>query len=399
MSHGSHGVASLDPDRVRAAHWAGEGVDIATVIEQLHRLHAELTKQDVAVGEHPHPRNAVLNLIVLMEEPHRRASCTKLVETMAASHPMRALLVHRHGGSEHGVLDAEITTEAHQLVHGFPVQREQVLLHVRGQAAEHVSSLVEPLLISDLPTYFWWTGSERLDESALVDAVRVSDVLIVDSHFFRDPVAPLLELAAFVGQPDLRIGLADFRWTRLRPWREAVAQVFGPAERRPFLAGLREVSVDCAGSSLACRVGGAMLAGWLAAALDWGFVHRASSTGALTEANAKAPGGHRVRVALRSATFDGQADGTVVGIRLEGVSEGRSFALTIAREPGAGSYARVHIDAEGSVETVKQRLSLPEPDEPALMMQVVAESRHDPLFRRCLMAAGTLLEALRGATP
>jgi glucose-6-phosphate dehydrogenase assembly protein OpcA len=386
-------VATLPEERVRVKRWQAEDVDLATVMARLRELHGELSLHDAGQDEHPHPRNCVLNLVVMVDDRHRMDACDRTIGSLAAGHPLRAILVHVHSGRGPGELDAEITAEAHQLVTGFPVQREQVLLHVRGELVHHLSSLVEPLLVPDVPTYLWWSGRERLDDETIRDVMMFSDVLVVDSARFEHPVESLLELARVAADPDTSIGVADFRWGRVRPWRDAIGQFFAPEDRWPLLAGLREVDAETAGSGPDTRVSAAMLAGWAAAGLDWRFVHAAAAGEDATEAVAEAAD-HRVRLTLRSAPDAHLHDGELVRIRLAGRSGRRAYTFTIERDPDGDKHAHVTIELGGGP-PVRQRLTLPRMGDPDLLIHVLWANRRDQVFHDALVAAVPLLEAMR----
>jgi glucose-6-phosphate dehydrogenase assembly protein OpcA len=382
----------LDEDRIRGLRWVEENTNLETVMEQLRRLHHDVVLHEVDQHEHPHPKNCVLNLVVAMDDKHRVTACDKLVAGLAASHPLRAILIHLHGGGGPGILDADVTVEAHKLVSGFPVQREQVLLHVRGEAAHHLSSLVEPLLVDDVPTYLWWSGRHRLDEEIVQDAISFSDVLVVDSGKFEHPVDGLLELAG-LADPDATVGVADFRWGRLRPWRDAIGHFFGPADRRPLLGGMQEITVEAAGSGPDARGGAALLAGWVASALRWRLVSTADDDDATT-AVAETGEGHRVRLTLRSVPNDHLHHGELLTVRLAGHRGRRTFTLTIERDAEGGDHAYVTMQLDGGA-PVRQRLTLPRLGDPTLLINVLWASQRDPVFHGALRAAAPLLEAMR----
>jgi Glucose-6-phosphate dehydrogenase subunit len=386
------GVAGLETDRVRVRRWEATGTDLTTVMEKLRELQRGLAGHDVDEDDHPHPRNCVINLVVGLGDRHRAEQCDKLVGALAASHPLRAILVHLHGGRGPGTLDAEITSEAHQLVHGFPVQREQVLLHVRGEVTHHLSSLVEPLLVPDVPTYLWWSGRMRLVEDVVRDAMRFSDALVVDSAHFEDPVDALGQLVALASDPDA-IGVADFRWGRLRPWRDAIGQFFAPAGRAALLEGIQEVDVESAGEGPDARVGAAMLAGWVVDMLGWRF-DRVASDGDATRAHAETRHGHRVNLTLRSVANERLHHGELLTVRVTGRSGRTMFALLIERDPEGDDYAHVTVRL-GEAAPLRQRLTLPRMGDPDLLTQVLWSQLHDPMFHGALLACAPLLEAMR----
>lgn len=392
------GVAPIREDRVRARRWSAENTDLETVMARLRELHHDVALHEVDPHEHPHPKNCVLNLVVGMDDQHRVTACDKVVAHLAASHPLRAILVHLHGGGGPGILDAEITVEAHRLVNGFPVQREQVLIHVRGEASHHLSSLVEPLLVNDVPTYLWWSGRHRLDDAIVQDAMSFSDVLVVDSGKFDRPIGGLLELARLEADPNAPVGVADFRWGRMRPWRDAIGQFFGPADRRPLLAGVQEITTQSAGTGADARASAALLAGWVASALGWRLVSPAADGEDATAAVAEAAGGHRVRLQLRSVPNDRLHHGELLAVELAGRAPRRSFKLTIERDPEGANHAHVTIELDGG-EPVRQRLALPRLGDPDLLIHVLWANQHDAVFHGALRAAAPLLETMRQPRP
>jgi glucose-6-phosphate dehydrogenase assembly protein OpcA len=388
------GVAPIHEDRVRTRRWEATNTDLGTVMAHLRQLHNDVAQHEMEPHEHPHPKNCVLNLVVAVDDEHRVTECDKLVSTLAASHPLRAILIHLHGGGGPGTLDAEITVEAHQLVHGYPVQREQVLLHVRGEAAHHLSSLVDPLLVDDVPTYLWWSGRHRLEEAIVQDAISFSDVLVLDSAKFQHPIPALLELAGLVADPDAPVGVADFRWGRVRPWRDAIGQFFGPRDRRALLPGLKEVTAEAAGTGPDARAGAALLAGWAASALGWALTGAAAAPDDATTAVAEAPGGQRVRITLRSVPNDRLHHGELLTVRLTGRHGRRAFTLTIERDPNGDNHADVTIQLDGG-QPLRQRLTLPRLGDPDLLVHVLWANQRDPVFHGALRAATPLLEAMR----
>lgn len=393
-------VASLHADRVRTRRWEATDTDLQTVIDQLLRLGSELRQHDAGVEDHPHPRNCVLNLVVMVREPRGAEAVDRLVAELSAPHPMRAILLHLNSGEGGEGLDATITAQAHQLLNGFPVQREQVMLQVRGPAADHLANLVEPLLVPDVPTFVWCAGRSELDQRMLGEVSVVGDVLVVDSSQLDRPVDALLDLAGLTGEspptptiPGGRIGVNDLRWSRLRPWRDAIGQFFAPATRQGLLPGILEVRCESAGSNPGSRVGAALLAGWAAAALGWRFISVGAAGESATEAVAETDHGHRVHVTLRSVPNQHHAEGELIDVQLAGQTEDGPFALSMERDRGGGTHA--HVTIALGTDTVRQRLTLPRMDDPDLLLYVLMISRRDPVFESALAAASVLLESLR----
>jgi glucose-6-phosphate dehydrogenase assembly protein OpcA len=317
----------------------------------------------------------------------------RAVQDVASGHPLRAIILRRSPGEGEG-LDAEITTQAHHLLRGRSVQLEQVTLKVRGQAAEHTASLVDPLLVPDVPTYLWWTGTPPIAEQGLRDALAACDVLIVDSVQFENLVQAFLDLAALAERLGGRLGFVDLRWVRQKPWRETLAQFFAPESRREMLEGLERVVVESIGEGTAGRVGGMLLGGWLASALDWRLTDATSSTHAGAEVLLRRASGRMIQLTLRAVEQANLPPGALRSIQFDGHAAGKEFATHMEIRPDRSDHAHVRIDI-GGVETLKQRLALPQPTDSDLLLHALSAARRDRVYLRSLDAAAKLLDALR----
>ncbi|MBJ7604601.1 MAG: glucose-6-phosphate dehydrogenase assembly protein OpcA [Candidatus Dormibacteraeota bacterium] len=387
-------VAKLHSDRVRERRWSGKGVTLGEVLSHLSELHHDISHTEAEDQGHPHPRNSVMNLVVCVGSQARAEETQEVVERMAASHPLRAVVIRRAGEKDRPNLDAEIVTEAHQLVRGETIQREQIYLAVSGPAADHLASFVEPLLAADVPTYLWWAGTPPLGERGLRNALAICDVLIVDSAGFEKPATAFLEFAGLADRLGGRIGFADLHWSRQRPWRESLSQFFSPPERRVLLGGIGRFDIDCAGEGQAAWVGGSLLTGWIAGALGWRLLRAAAVTDEHADAIYEAPGGALIPVALRSSGRTTLPRGTATRLRLEAESGGLRCLNTIELHPERDDHAHMTIELAGQP-AIRQRLALPPQDESELLVQALAVARRDRVFMRSLSAAAELQDGLR----
>src|SRR5207237_955526 len=163
-----------------------------------------------------------------------------------------------------GHLEAWITTEVQRSEVACATECEIVTLHVRGAAADHLDALVDPLLVSGVPTYLWWMGTPPFDKRELLEALRICDGLVVDSAQFERPYHTFRGLSELLKVAHHRMGLGDMQWARLKPWRESIAQFFTPRDRRAFLNGISEVGVDYEGEGRGNRIAASLLTGGLA---------------------------------------------------------------------------------------------------------------------------------------
>jgi glucose-6-phosphate dehydrogenase assembly protein OpcA len=189
-----------------------------------------------------------LTLVVVTD--HQDVEQAEEAAALASSrHPMRMLMViRRQIDAPVPRLDAEVT------IGGRLGPGEAVVLRMYGRLALHAESVTLPLLAPDAPVVTWWFGEppEKIayDPLGVFAERRITDVLRS-----KDPNAALQQRAE-----DYAPGDTDLAWTRLTPWRAALASAFDGVRRHPPV-GARVHGGDNEPSAR-------LLAGWLAARLD-----------------------------------------------------------------------------------------------------------------------------------
>lgn len=189
-----------------------------------------------------------LTLVVVTD--HKDVDEAEEAAALAASkHPMRMLLVIRQQiDAPVPRLDAEVT------IGGRLGPGESVVLRMYGRLALHAESVTLPLLAPDAPVVTWWYGEPphkiAYDPLGVFAERRITDVLRSG-----DPSAALHQRAV-----DFAPGDTDLAWTRLTPWRAALASAFDGA-RRHKPVGAR---VHGGNNEPSAR----LLAGWLSSRLS-----------------------------------------------------------------------------------------------------------------------------------
>ncbi len=122
--------------------------------------------------------------------------------------------------------------------------------------------IVAKLIPGDLPSWIWWNGN--LDEDPkLFKAIAMDDRRIIIDSALGDPqnCLELLQKRVLTGQ-----AVNDLNWLRLRNWRETLAMVFDPPNRRDILKNIVNVDIDIESNH---PVQGLLLAAWIADRLNW----------------------------------------------------------------------------------------------------------------------------------
>jgi glucose-6-phosphate dehydrogenase assembly protein OpcA len=195
--------------------------------------------------------------------------------------------------------------------HGPEVVWEEVVVQTNVHP-RHLTAVVLPLLLPELPVFTWWEGTPPFDQQVFDELTSVTDRLIVDSAAFTDPVADLRRLAGAVVV--LEPAVTDCAWGRLTPWRELLAAPFGGPALRPALDRMRWLRVDAVEPTA-----GMELVGWFASRLSW-ELEQVRQAGDELAAGYRTPGGtcqarmvagigsaNLTRVHLEMETDDGPA--------------------------------------------------------------------------------------------
>ncbi|HEV2819431.1 MAG TPA: glucose-6-phosphate dehydrogenase assembly protein OpcA [Solirubrobacteraceae bacterium] len=211
---------------------------------------------------------------------------------------------------------------------GVATLRETVVVSVGERHIEHLETIVDPLVVTDVATVVW---SPHGHPEAVDALLPLTQAVLLDSHDEPDPTQAL----ARVGRLAQGTHVVDLSWLRGAPWRERVAASFDPAARRAELATLDDVAVRHRVDS---TVAALLLVGWLAARLGW----RVSGLARRGDGMAGRARSRRGEVTVR---LEPEADMAAPG--LCGVALHSASGAGIALRRGAGGLRMVRTDRRG----------------------------------------------------
>ena len=373
--------------------WRGSDVKLSEVLGHLDALRAAAAHEEIEDRNHIHPRNSVMDLVLVASDPAEAKRAAAVVEVLASRHPCRAIVVLGQPEGRISRIDATITSVSHTVIGGVVCQYEQVFLHVRGPAADHIPSLVDSLLIPDVVNYLWWTGSAPLGERRLAESLAAADVLLLDSARFERPFESFIELAALAAE-NSETAFGDFHWARLEPWREGLAQFFNPDDRRGFLRGVGALGIDYVAEGRGNRSAAVLLAGWLGSSLGWTLKRAAAGRGGVVVAHLVSPAKHPVEVAMRPVEMDGFASGEVTAVRVDAVSRAQTCLLRAVRDGAHSAHVVVDGDLRGRP-LPRHVLPMPPREESDLLSRLLIEARGDRVYPRALRLGAEILRAVR----
>jgi len=385
--------------------WKEDGTSVRAIAAHLASLWdvAPESGEDGAVVTEkgmPHARASVLNLIVTVTD---EAAADRVVNTLVGlgvRHPSRAIVLVPQPGSSGDPIDARITTHCHNaLGGGDQVCYEEVVLTVRGEAAGHLSGVVAPLLIHDLPTYVWWPGDPPFDDPVFDQLVEMADRVIVDSADFGDLGGDLRRMANL----RRRSGVGDLSWGRLAWWQELTAQFFDVPRFRRYLPNLsrlkikyavsppsssrRDEDTEVAPGVTAPMVQALLYAGWIATRLGWKR-HRTLEPMDNGAFRLRLEGRHEmVELLIEPMETDAVRPGDVLSVRLRSLGETGAAEFIIDRD---GDDAMVATNADGMTALLR-RVTMETPPESELLASQLTMDLVDPIYENGLRAAAILL--------
>jgi glucose-6-phosphate dehydrogenase assembly protein OpcA len=294
-----------------------------------HHVESELARLwDAEAQAERAARVELVTLVTFVSSPALLDEVLQAIARVGQAMPSRAVTVACDLSADSP--DADV---ALQRVPEGPAVGDSILLRAGGRPTRWLLDTVEQLLLVGVPTCLWWVGElGRLDD--VLDRVgHRADVVVVDS---ADMCVSDLEALASVARRDpARRPVVDLTWARLSPMRDLVAQFFDDRELVPYLDELSGVTVAYAprpGDAGVVSAEGALLVGWLAAALGLEPA-RASSTRDLVRRRGKP---ERVAVEIRREERAGVPHGTLLSVELM-CADAR---FTVARLPDDSSLLR-----------------------------------------------------------
>lgn len=190
--------------------------------------------------------------------------------------------------------------------------RETVLVEIGPRHLDDLTTIADPLVVSDMPTLLW---SPHGHPEAVDALLPLSQAVLVDSVDEPD-CHEAIERACALAR---RAYVVDLAWLRCTPWRERIAAAFDPPPMRSELSRIASVEISHHPDSTVVAM---MLIGWLSARMRWRMEPFGSHDGELTGSGRA--GRRKVEVRLKSAP-EQQVRG-LASVRLQTAS-GRSVGF------------------------------------------------------------------------
>jgi glucose-6-phosphate dehydrogenase assembly protein OpcA len=351
-------------------------------------------------------RAATLNLIAAARSRTDAARVRRTIGALSEIYPSRATVLiadPAQESSEPG-LDVQVDLMEQPATRNRPaLVFECITVDISSESERQLASIATPLLVPDLPEFFWW-AADCADGSVLfAELVDICDRLVVDSAISPHAAGAMRSLVHLTTGTGNGPPLSDFAWTRLSPWRKLTSQFFDVPAALPILDLIDEVTLTYANSPhhWSGFTSALLFAGWLGSRLRW------RSPGELLPVR----GDPNVwRATLRAGSAGKQREVTLtLRPTAKALAASTLLDVRLAADSGkAGLFAIERLD-DNEISTFSDTMETPNkqrtvftplPSEADLLADELRVFGHDAVFEAALAFAAELApEGFRGARP
>jgi glucose-6-phosphate dehydrogenase assembly protein OpcA len=219
---------------------------VATALVSISQIDRELARLrvDPDTGE-PYQRTTVMTHIAWVPNEWVEAA-EDVLAGLAERHPSRTIVLVPDCDAP-DELEASVEVDRFPSGEGREIAAETIRLRLCGNRAAAPASVVEPLLLPDLPVFLRWRGMPPFGAAPFEQLVDVVDRLIVDSTEWPGLPGPYAQLAEIFD----RVVVSDIAWARTSRWRPQLASLW------PGIADVKTIEVEGTDAQAS------LLAGWL----------------------------------------------------------------------------------------------------------------------------------------
>ena len=219
---------------------------MAQALTSVRDIERELAALRAVPGtESPYQRTSVMTHTAWVP-PEWVEAAEDVLTGLAERHPSRTVVLFPQPDEEDG-LDGDVEVDVYPVGEGRRICTETIRIRLRGERAAAPASVVQPLLLPDLPAFLRWRGLPPFGADYFEGLIEVVDRLVVDSTEWPDLPESYRGLTEIFD----RVAVSDIAWARTSRWRPMLASLW------PDIADVRRIRVT--GTAAQAY----LLAGWL----------------------------------------------------------------------------------------------------------------------------------------
>lgn len=218
-------------------------------------------------SDQPVMKASTLNLLLFVKGETTFQRALRQVEGIIAHHPGRMILARVMPGLADDKIQAHLSACSQKTKDGqTQIAAEIIILNTGERGADRLAGAILPLLLPDVPVFFWQPDMADLSNSNFNTLLQHTDRLIVNTAAEYETLASIDAMAKSILALQKECNISDLRWSELTEWREAIAQIFDSENNLRLLDKIEDVEIEYHGDHISSHA--VLMAGWLAQILD-----------------------------------------------------------------------------------------------------------------------------------
>lgn len=387
-------MANLKSTQQLKAFLAGSysQVDVKAIQAELDALWMKASSSTPG-EEHPQViRACSSNLVLYTDREDAEKVDADLLDEIVQVHPARAILTICRPISEYPRIEAWVSARCHLASSGGGRQvcSEQITVLAEGPVEQELTSVIDSLLLGDLPVFVWWT-IEDLNGERIAPFLIKARRLIVDSSRAPYSFSFMRDLHKLVESTLNCVCISDLSWRRLLGIRSAIAEEF---ERAPLSVAdfdnITKIKISTCGHAVnadECSIQSLLLLGWLSSRLGW----KASSFEKTSGKPTTAIFNEKTEVQFSTTELENVAPGSIYEVEIE-LTGGRK--VRVSRDPAGEAHSLLVTVSENGKRMRELIADDSDMDRVHLVGYELEELTADPIFAESLSSAIDLVELL-----
>lgn len=234
--------------------------------QELRRLWAKLAQ--TRDSEIPLIKKNAVSLLAVVADSKGAAAVTPAVAALSRHHPGRFITIVLQP-DQTGSGEADGSRCALALACTDDTCYEHIVIPNRPENSSRLPQLAKMLLPYDLPVILWWRCPFQPEEPLFQECSAIAEQVILDSITMKSPHSGFARILELLPTRQVR----DINWSRLTPWRAALAGLYDLEVYRPFLAAVDQLEISYSHQlsrhHLLNNSQVLLLFSWLASRLGW----------------------------------------------------------------------------------------------------------------------------------
>jgi glucose-6-phosphate dehydrogenase assembly protein OpcA len=183
-------------------------------------------------GYEPAMRTSVMTHLAWVPDEWLPAA-HEVLSGLAERHPSRTIVLVPQPDAPDG-MEADVDQQCFPLAGSErSICTETIEVRLGGEFASRPASIVEPLLIADLPVFCRWRGEPPWGGPELEQLADLVDRLVIDSREWREPATGYAKLVELFDST----AVSDIGWSVTYDWRLALAKRWPAIAKQEIVVG------------------------------------------------------------------------------------------------------------------------------------------------------------------